>query len=83
MTSTQTRADRDALAQSHIARLSAVPALTDCPCTRNEAKSLIAQTQRYADEPGMLGRNGIGPAVDQCISRARNLGFRPAKRVAA
>lgn len=71
------------LARDHIARLTAVPALTDCPCTRNEAKSLIAQTQRYSDEPGMLGRNGIGPAVDQCVSRARNLGFRPAKRVAA
>lgn len=83
MTSTQMRADRDALARQHLDRLATVPALTDCPLTRNHAKGLAEKVRLYAEDRGMLGRNGIGPAIDSCLSQAKSLGFLSAKRVAA
>lgn len=67
------------LADFLIAQLRTVRAITDMPTSIREADRLIAKVRFYATLPdtgrAMLGRNGIGPAIDMCVDRAARFGF--------
>ena len=64
------------LATEHLATLATVPSLTDFSCTLYDAKRLARQVRIYQRDPGMLGHNGIAPAIAACVSSARFHGFR-------
>lgn len=72
-----------ALAAGHLAALALVPTLTDIPTSLNHAKQLAASVRGYArrDALGMLGPNGIEPAVRRCVDSARRIGFGWRERV--
>lgn len=68
----------DTRAEALLALLATVPALTDMPTSLNHARSLAAKVKMYrgwATGKGMLGENGIAPAVRACVSGARFHGF--------
>lgn len=69
--------DAQALAAQHIAALETVPLLTDMSTLRCEAKQLLSKVRWYAGnrDRGMLGRNGIGPQIDMCLSAAARTDF--------
>lgn len=71
------RMDAQALAAQHIAALETVPLLTDMSTIRCEAKQLMAKVSWYASngDRGMLGRNGLGPQIEMCVSTAARTGF--------
>lgn len=71
--------DAQALAAQHIAALETVPLLTDFPFAVNEAARLAKRVRGLGNlpnaGPGLLGRNGIAPAVDACVRSAGFHGF--------
>lgn len=66
-----------ATSAGHLAALATVPNLTDLPTSLEEARQLTRSVKRYAggNDLGMLGENGIEPAVRVCVDRARAAGF--------
>lgn len=69
--------DAQALAAQHIAALETVPLLTDFPFCVNEAAQLLPRVRWFArnDNAGMLGRNGLGPQIEQLVKSAGRHGF--------
>lgn len=69
--------DAQALAAQHIAALETVPLLTDFPFAVNEAAQLLPRVRWFANNgnAGMLGRNGLGPQIDQLVKSAGRHGF--------
>lgn len=67
------------LADFLIAHLRTVYDITDMPTSHSEAGRLIAKVRFYGrlQDTGraMLGRHGIGPAIDMCVDRAARFGF--------
>ncbi|NYD88784.1 hypothetical protein [Sphingomonas melonis] len=69
----------DVIADRLLAGLALVPSITDYPTALYEAKRLASRVRGYANlpntAPGMLGRNGIQPAIERCIISAGRHGF--------
>lgn len=67
------------LADLLIEQLRTVYDLTDMPTCTYEAGKLIARVRFLATLPdtgrGMLGRNGIGPQIENCVAAAARHGF--------
>ena len=78
----------DALAAAHLAKLDRVPALTDEPCTLALAARMARKVRWYRDVAreialGMLGPNGMAPAIDLVARDAARFGFSTSERKAA
>ena len=69
----------DVIADRLLAGLARVPLITDHPTALYEAERLASRVRGYANlpnvAPGMLGRNGIQPAIERCIISAGRHGF--------
>ena len=71
--------DAQAIADRLLAGLARIPLITDHPTVLHEAKRLASRVRGYVNlpntAPGMLGRNGIQPAIEACIRAAHFHGF--------
>lgn len=67
--------DAQALAAQHIAALETVPLLTDMPTTVQRARDLLNEIRLGGGHYATLGRNGIAPAVHDCVRSAGFHGF--------